>query len=584
MDGPQLALIVMFVALLGYFGSRIIHSLQGPSYAERIIKNAMPDEELLKHSGEFSQPELIKVTDGVYVAVGFALANSILLEGPEGLVIVDVTESIESASEILKVFRNVTDKPIKALIYTHNHADHSYGAKAFIEDEDNPPDIWAHDGILGEFTRVFSTVNGATYKRSMRQFGVHLPGQINAGIGLKLKYGTDKATLGVVYPTHFVHEQKTDLILAGINMTIIHIPGETDDQIGVWIPEKQVLLCADDIYKAFPNLYAIRGTPSRDLMQWVRSLDLMLTYDTQHLVPSHTRPVSGKENIREILTVYRDAIQYIHDQSVRYINQGFTSEEIVEKVALPKNLARHPYLKEFYGTVAWSVKGVFNSYLGWFSGNPIDLQPLTIKSKSERMVKLIGVDKMLEAAKKALKEKDFQWALELSSYLLIIHSENYEARDIKIDALTYLGARQVSACGRNYYLTCAFEEAAEIEIRNSERNRQMGIKTLPIRQLFMAMPVKFKAEECMNVNNSLLFSFSDTSDNVKLTIRNSVAIVSFHHGKEPLYDVKITVTEKVFRELISSRMRAITAYGTGEIIIDGGIMKFRNLMNCFENR
>lgn len=87
--------------------------------------------------------------------------------------------------------------------------------QAFIEDEDNPPDIWAHDGILGEFTRVFSTVNGATYKRSMRQFGVHLPGQINAGIGLKLKYGTDKATLGVVYPTHFVHEQKTDLILAG---------------------------------------------------------------------------------------------------------------------------------------------------------------------------------------------------------------------------------------------------------------------------------------------------------------------------------------------------------------------------------
>ena len=170
-------------------------------------------------------------------------------------------------------------------------------------------------------------------------------------------------------------------------MTILHIPGETDDQIGVWIPESRTLLCADDIYKAFPNLYAIRGTPSRDLMQWVDSLDLMLSYEADFLVPSHTRPIIGRENIKQILIVYRDAIQFIHDQTVRYINQGFTADEIVEKVKLPNNLATHPYLIEFYGTVAWSVKGVFTSYLGWFSGNPIDLQPLTLKNKSKRMMK-----------------------------------------------------------------------------------------------------------------------------------------------------------------------------------------------------
>lgn len=363
-------------------------------------------------------------------------------------------------------------------------------------------------------------------------------------------------------------------------MTIIHIPGETDDQIGVWIPESRTLLCADDIYKAFPNLYAIRGTPSRDLMQWVDSLDLMLSYEADFLVPSHTRPIIGRENIKQILTVYRDAIQFIHDQTVRYINQGFTADEIVDKVKLPKNLATHPYLKEYYGTVAWSVKGVFTSYLGWFSGNPIDLQPLTLKNKSKRMMKLIGADKMLDAAKTAFKDKDYQWALELSTHILNCNPDNYDAREIKIDALTLLGSRQISACGRNYFLTAAFEEASEITIKDSQHNREMGAKQLPIRQLFLAMPSKFKPEDCGEVNSTMLFSFSDSGENVKLTIRNSVTIISFH-DKDTSYDVKISLTEIVFRELVVSQIRAITAYGSGEIVIDGGIMKFRNLMNCF---
>jgi alkyl sulfatase BDS1-like metallo-beta-lactamase superfamily hydrolase len=141
---------------------------------------------------------------------------------------------------------------------------------------------------------------------------------------------------------------------------------------------------------------------------------------------------------------------------------------------LPNNLATHPYLIEFYGTVAWSVKGVFTSYLGWFSGDPIDLQPLTLKNKSKRMMKLIGEDKMLDAAKTAFKDKDYQWALELSTYILNCNPDNYDAREIKIDALTLLGSRQISACGRNYFLTAAFEEASEIKIRDPQHNREMG--------------------------------------------------------------------------------------------------------------
>ncbi|XP_021366206.1 alkyl/aryl-sulfatase BDS1-like isoform X2 [Mizuhopecten yessoensis] len=481
----------------------------------------------------------------------------------------------------MTAFRNISDKPIKAIVYTHNHADHIIGASSFIEDKNNPPDIWAHERIIKEMKRSFSTVNGATFTRAMRQFGVLLPESVNAGIGIKLKYGDPANNFGLVYPNKFVSKAVTDVTMAGIPVQIIHIPGETDDQIGVWIADRKIFLCADDVYRAFPNLYAIRGTPSRDLMQWVNSLDIMIELGPEYLIPSHTRPLQGKRYIKETLTAYRDAIQYIHDQTVRYINQGLTKEEIVDLVKLPPQLAAHPFLREFYGTVAWSVKGVFTSYIGWFSGDAVDLAPLTPKVKAEKMVRLVGANKLMDAAKAAYKEKDYQWALELSSHVLRANIDNTEARDIKIDALSSLGAKQISANGRNYYLTSAFEEASEINIKEKKiKIRENAIKVIPVAQIFNALPVRFKPEECSSMSEQLYFEFTDIDQHVVITIRNSIAIVT--ESPSSTYDVKVSLTETVFKEIISSRTRALTAYGIGELVVEGGLMKFRNIMGCFE--
>ncbi|XP_060073744.1 linear primary-alkylsulfatase-like [Ylistrum balloti] len=573
---------VLFMVVLGivalYLGNRILAGT-GHSYRERILALAEPDRDLIAHTKEFGEPEVIKVTEDVYVAIGYALANSILLEGPNGLVVVDVTESTQSGAKIMAAFRNISDKPIKAIVYTHSHADHTIGASSFIEDVNNPPDIWAHKKVIPQMKRAFSTVNAATYTRSMRQFGALLPESVNAGIGLKLKYDTN--SFGLVYPNKFVSKAVTDVTMAGIPVQIIHIPGETDDQIGVWIADRKIFLCADDVYRAFPNLYAIRGTMSRDLMQWVNSLDIMIELGPEYLIPSHTRPLQGKRYIRETLIAYRDAIQYVHDQTVRYINQGFTKEEIVELVKLPPRLAAHPFLQEFYGTVAWSVKGVFTSYIGWFSGDAVDLTPFTRKTKAEKMVRLVGANKLLDSAKAAYKEKDYQWALELSSHVLHVNKDNTEARDIKIDSLSSLGAQQTSANGRNYYLTSAFEEASEIDLKKQrDILRVNAMKTFPVTQMLNALPVRFKPEECSSMSEKLYFEFTDTKQHVLVTIRNSIAIIT--NSPSSIYDVKVSLTEAVFKEIVSSRARALTAYSVGELVVEGGLMKFRNIMGCFE--
>ncbi|XP_062574263.1 linear primary-alkylsulfatase-like [Saccostrea cucullata] len=580
MEGPQIAFFVLLLALTGYLGNRLWTAINGPSYKERIQRLAAVDHQLHNHTVEFARPEIIQVTDGLYMAIGYALANSIMIEGKNEIVIVDVTESYETALEIMAAFRNITKKPVAAIIYTHNHADHTYGAKAFIEKESSPPDIWAHESINKEFQRTFTT-NTAGYRRAMRQFGVFLPDAVNSGIGKMLKYGDGKSTLGLVFPNKFVHKRVTNLTLAGIEMSIVHIPGETDDQIGVWLPKQDAFLCADDMYKAFPNLYAIRGTPDRNLLQWVESIDTIIEYNPQFLVPSHTRPLVGKSNIQEVLTVYRDAIQYIHDQTLRYINMGMDPTDIANKVTLPKNLKEHPYLQEFYGTTEWSVRTVFTSYLGWFSGDAVDLSPLSKTEKADRMIKLVGVNKLLEQAREALRTKDFQWALELSTYVLITNPGHREATEIKLDSLTSLGSRQKSANGRNYYLTSAFEEASLIDTSvGLQKSRENGVKLLPINLIFRALQIRFKPEDCGHVRTSVYFSFKDSNTHISLTIRNGIAIVK--NGACLQCDVVVTTTEKVFKDMIGSRIRSITAYGSGEIEIQGGAMNFRNIMSCFE--
>ena len=146
----------------------------------------------------------------------------------------------------------------------------------------------------------------------------------------------------------------------------------------------------DNIYKTFPNLYTIRGTTHRDVTGWIESLDLMKSFYPEYLFPSHTRPVIGKNEINDIFITYRDAIQYIHDQTIRLMNAGYYPDEISEMIELPQNLSSSPFLYEFYGTVRWSVKSIFNGYLGWFNGNPAELDPLSRKEKAKRISKLAG--------------------------------------------------------------------------------------------------------------------------------------------------------------------------------------------------
>ena len=225
--------------------------------------NSSSPEDLVNHSLEFKK-EIIEVTEGVHVAVGFALANAIMIEGKNSNIIIDTTGTVETAREVKELFDSINSNPIEAIIYTHNHADHTYGATVFAEDS---TEIYAHDSTEKYLSRVIGILRPIISSRSGRMFGNVLPSDEveNNGIGPFLEIGRDGRKPGLLYPTQTFSDQ-LKLTIGGIKVELYHAPGETNDQIFVWLPEKRALFPGDNFYKTFPNLYTIRGTPYRDLV------------------------------------------------------------------------------------------------------------------------------------------------------------------------------------------------------------------------------------------------------------------------------------------------------------------------------
>ena len=392
MFDPKNITITVLVAVIVYFirERRLSHF---NSSLHNVIHNSyLPPQEvhekLKLHTEEFNHPEIVQVTDGVYVAIGYALANSIIIEADNSLIIVDTMESLESAKAARSDFNSMTppsihNKPVSTIIYTHYHPDHTFGTSAWIDENADPiPSIISHPRTLREMTRIFSVASSIANIRATRQFGPllheydqthyhengsdghshghhdhnhgpsgypheHIDGLFdfdamigktgrngsvdfnddsnefsnvfeNSGIGPFLLAGP-KWTKTLNLPSRLLTEEKTMLNVDGVDLQIVHAPGETVDQIFIYLTSKRVLLPADNIYRAFPNIYAIRGTPTRDARDWTKSLDKMraLQPAPKILVPSHTQPIYGEHAIHELLTVYRDGISYVHDQTIR---------------------------------------------------------------------------------------------------------------------------------------------------------------------------------------------------------------------------------------------------------------------------
>jgi alkyl sulfatase BDS1-like metallo-beta-lactamase superfamily hydrolase len=544
---------------------------------------------LTEHSKKMVQ-RVYQVAGNVYSAVGFGLANSTMIVGRDGVIIVDTMESVDAAQAAMAEFRKITDKPVKAIVYTHNHTDHINGVKAFVAEEEvrsGRVDIYAHETMIDAVISNASVVAPILGLRSSYTFGVMLErgpqGSINEGIGPKLVVGGRS----FIAPTK-TFKDSLDIDIAGVKLHLKYAPSETDDEIVVWLPETRVLQSAEVIQgECFPNLHTIRGTKYRDPVAWFKTIDMLRRFGAEHLVPSHGRPVSGKTEIEELLTAYRDAIQYVHDQTVRQMNKGLTPDEIAEVVAhLPPQLAAHPWLGEFYGTVKHSVRQIYFGYLGWFEGDPTFLDPLPRIERSKRYVEMMGGrDAVFSAAKKALDQGEHQWSAELLTYLIRVNKEDAEARKLKAEALRQLAYKTENINWRNWYMTSAREldgslnKMVAMGVMSSLAAPEI-VRQLPISKFFEAMTVRLDPVKSADAHLTIAFRLTDKGEAYALEIRRGVA--QLHETLPAKTDLALNLTTQQIGRLIARQATFLSLLQSGEIKAEGNVALLARFYSFFD--
>lgn len=422
-----------------------------------------PDgEELLRDFASRAYPRRVTemIPGGVYHVMGYGHSNASFIIGETSVILIDTLDSDHRAETLKAIIAAHTGKPVKTIIYTHGHPDHRGGAAVFT---DTNPEIIAFapaKPVLGRMNALQAMLN----RRGIRQFGYELTNEevISQGIGIREGMVQGEGRYAFVAPTTVYRQEKVVRIIDGVTLELAAAPGETDDQCLIWLPAHKVLFCGDNYYGCWPNLYAIRGSQYRDVNTWVESLDQLIAYQAEYLLPGHTHPIIGKTAVTETLTNFRDAIDYVLTETLKGMNQGMTADEVAEAVRLPAKWANLPYLGEFYGNIAWAVRGIYSGYVGWFDGNPTNLNPLPTRTRAEKTIALMGgAESVIAAIGQALDNNEAQWAIELADILLAADRTNSLAKQLKARGLLSLAPLETSAGGRNYYLACAKELLAD---------------------------------------------------------------------------------------------------------------------------
>ena len=414
-------------------------SATGETGGQRVEK-AMPD--LL---GGAPQVNEVVVDRGaaVHVARGFHLGNVIKVSTPEGAVVIDTTGGVPNASRARDALNEVSAGDAAYLVYTHCHNDHTSGGEAFAVDATR--EVIAQDQLPDLTERDMVCLGGWTLRHRTHQMGIPIDALDED------KQFNPFTNRSFVEPT-LTFADALDVEIGGLTVHLEHTEGETRDHLLVWIPELGVLCPGDLVYASFPNL----STPAigpRPIQGWLRSLERFLELEPDHLVGSHSGPVSGKDAVRDVLTAYRDAVQHVWDESVKAIEAGVPVGRAAREIRLPDHLATHPWLGEYYGTVNWGVRAVYDRLTGWYDFRPATLNPYAHDVRDAAIVEAAGAESLVARAEEALAADDFQLALELTDVVLNADPAHRRANEVQAEACVWLRRVSTSANEKGFYRT-----------------------------------------------------------------------------------------------------------------------------------
>ncbi len=499
---------------------------------------------LLEHARIGNKKKIIQLNDAVYQLRGYGIANMVIINTDEGLVLIDTIFTKELAEEAKADFIKVTgvDKKVRAVFYTHWHVDHWGGVKAWISDEEarsGKVDVIAQNLFEGGLVAE-NLISGVAMGRRAQYMYAALLGHNRLG-QLETGLGSSRGMAGsvtLVLPTETFDKQITKNY-GGIEFTAYHTPGETADQNSIYIKEYNFFITSDNFYDSFPNVYTIRGAKARDPRAWAASaqhaIEFIKNKKINMLIRQHDDIIYGHDEIIEYLEDYHDALKFLHDQTVRLMNQGLRADEIANILKFPEKFHRHG-IQEYYGTYYHSIRNVYNMYLGWYSGEPSELGEVSRPERGKRLTKIIGSTNLIKAIKSAIKSNDLNWAAELAAYLVSSDPENQEYKNIKAEVFEALGKESINATWRNAYMTGAHELRHGLPQEALLEMSPDTLGSIRVGDFIDGLATKIIPDKLMDEHFKINFSVGP--EDYTITVRSGVLSRTDGHSKEARVSLK----------------------------------------------
>ena len=570
---------------------RPVWSLRGYEF---LAKEEAPDTvnpALWRHARVNMINGLFKVTDRVYQVRGLDLSNMTLIEGDKGLVVIDPLITAETAKAAMDLyFKHRPRRPVVALIYSHSHGDHFGGARGVVSSEDVDAGIVkviAPAGFLEEAVEENAMAGNAMLRRTQYQFGTQLPrgekGQVDAGLGKSLSFGT--ATL--IPPTQLINKPVQTLRIDGVDITFELTPGaEAPAEMIMYYPQFRVLNMVEIATQNMHNLLPIRGAPVRDALSWSKYIGGALQrYGARSdvVIAQHTWPVWGGPRVQDFLKKQRDTYKFIHDQTVRLMNQGYVGAEIADMIKMPPSLAQEWSTHPFYGQLENNVRAVYQRYLGYYDGNPANLEALPPVQAAKKTVEYMGgADAVLKRAQDDFAKGEYRWVAQVASQLVFADPANRQARGLAADAYEQLGYQMESATARNAFLQGAWELRNGVpKLPSRGPGSPDVIRSMTLDMVFDYLGVRLDGDKAQGRTIVLNWQFTDTRQSYVLNLENS-ALTHVAGTQAANADATLTLARATLDDITLQKTTFQAALQSGQITVTGQRERLGELLGMLD--
>lgn len=557
------------------------------------LKGEAPDSvnpSLWRQAQLLSMNGLFQVSDHIWQVRGFDLANITFIEGKTGWIIIDPLTTVETAKAALELANaKLGARPVVAVIYTHSHVDHFGGVRGVVDEKDvaaGKVRIIAPQGFLEEAVSENVIAGAAMTRRATYQFGYNLSpgpeGQISSGIGQAVA----KGTISLIPPTESVDHTGQTTNVDGVDIEFQFTPGtEAPAEMNIYFPQWRVLCMAENANATMHNVLTPRGAVVRDAKVWADDLTESIALfggRTDTLFTSHGWPRFGRQVIVDYLGSHRDAYKFLHDQTVRLMNEGYVGDEIADRIALPPVLAREWFNRGYYGTMSFNSRAVYQRYMGWYDANPVHLAPLEPADQAGRYVAAMGgADKVRALAEKAYADGDYAWAATLLNNVVLSAPGDKAAREQLAKVYDQMGFQAESSLWRNMYLTGAAELRGGAPSPTTSTGSLDIVRNLPSAMIFDLMAVRLNPKKVGDGAVSVIFAFPERDERFLITVRNQV-LVARPAPADATADATLTVPRALFLESLFTGKSLAGKVMSGEAKAEGDLGALQKLTSWFD--